>query len=585
MKMYSIKKIKSWIVCLTILLVAFTIFTACASFSVTWLDADGTVLYTESTSKNDEIPQKNLPPDTDQWHYTGWQKITSDKKGVTFLAERVAKSHVIWLDADESVLYEEYALESEIQPKPLPEDTQQWHYTRWRQRTFGSTVTYVAERIANQIVTWLDADGTCLAQECFPIGQNIPQKELPADTDQWSYTGWSKTNNGNEYTYVAEREPKKDYFVGNVFQIIIKDLAGNPLGTGTGFVFDESGLFITNAHVMKNAYQAVGIFEIRDSTKGESFTTLEITKASYIHYDKDIFIGKLDNYSKIARYYEDIPFQTSHSVGDVTYSVGYPNSSVSMQINKGEIKKDLSSLYDKLYSGVSYIASSSYIAPGSSGGILINGDAEVIGMTTLGWFDGADNFILGAAIEAYNYTSLTSNAKSSRQQDIAFFLHPEDKTFIKFFRDFIAWSNTKEIVDDGMISYKCTWESEEINDNGVAYSYEESLYVSPDGFICYIEDVYWADGDHLEILFYGQYSALNELDNFIYEFKYTWGNGKWHSLKSTNINYSENLNLTLRDYTSNSSYGYSPSKGNINYAKKEFNTIYEWLYEMIEEYK
>ena len=75
------------------------------------------------------------------------------------------------------------------------------------------------------------------------------------------------------------------------------------------------------------------------------------------------------------------------------------------------------------------------------------------------------------------------------------------------------------------------------------------------------------------------------MDNFSYEFKYTWGDGDWYSLESDNINYSENLNLTLRDYTKASSYSYTVSSGNIEYAKEEFNIIYEWLYEIIEKHK
>jgi len=500
---------------------------ACGSIEVTWLDADGNLLYMEEFPKNEEIPQRELPVDSDEWHYINWRQVVSTEK----------------------------------------------------------SVTYIADRIANQKVTWKDATGTILQVKNIPVGEMIPERVLPYDTEKWHYTTWLETRVNNEYTYVAERELKADYFVGNVFQIVAKDLAGEPVGTGTGFVFDKTGWFITNAHVMEEAYQAIGIFEIKNSETNESFTTLEIKNASYVHHDKDIFIGKLEGYSKIETNYKDIPFQSNHSVGDITYSVGYPNSSVSMEIHKGEIKKDLSSLYDKLYSGISYIASDSFLAPGSSGGILVNENAEVIGLTTLGLFDDNGNFELGAAIEAYNYINLTSAVKDSELQDMTFLLHPNETTFIKFFRDFITQSNTKKIVHDDLVYYQNKLVKEERTSDAVDCTVEYSLYVLANGFILYHSNIYWEGGAHREEKLYGTYSNQNGIDNFSYDFKYTFDDGEWYTLKSDDINYSENLNLTLRNYTKSSSYNVTISNYFIEYAKGKFNYMYEWLYEKMEAYK
>ena len=580
--MSNLKKFTLCLVCLVFLLLTFT---ACST-KVTWLDADGTLLYEEAIKKDESIPQKELPPDSNEWHYIQWNQLDTGKKEITFLADREQKTHVVWLDGEGNVLYDEYVIEPDASSKELPKDTRDWHYTGWKQTAFGNESTFVADRVANQVICWKDADGTSLAEEWIPVGQIIPDKELPKDTSAWHYTGWAESKKGNEYTYTAERELKKEYFVGNVFQIVAKDLAGTPIATGTGFVFNKAGWFITNAHVMKDAYQAAAVFEIKNSATGESFTTLEIKEGSYVHHDKDIFIGKIDNYSKIANNYSYINFETEHSVGDITYSVGYPNSSVSMEIHKGKIEKDLSSLYDKLYSGNAYIASSSYIAPGSSGGILVNDKAEVIGMTTLGWFDDNGNFKLGAAIEAFNYTNLTNNLNYSDLQDIAFLLHPNDKTFIKFFRSFITWHNVKKDVDkNGDVYYQCKWEVEGVNDTNVDYVYEESLTVYSNGNIAHSLNHYWANGDHRETQFYGVYSSENEFDSFKFSFKYTWGNNTWYSLVSDDINYAENVNLTLHNYTKASSYNYTISDDLIKYAKECFNSIYEGLYVKLEIHK
>ena len=62
---------------------------------------------------------------------------------------------------------------------------------------------------------------------------------------------------------------------------------------------------------------------------------------------------------------------------------------------------DISSLYDKLYSGISYIGSTSYVAPGSSGGILLNDNLEVLGMTTIGTYKDNDDFDIGGSIKSF----------------------------------------------------------------------------------------------------------------------------------------------------------------------------------------
>ena len=170
---------KKLILCFVCLIFALLLCTACGSVEVTWLDADGTILYVEDVQMGGSLPAKALPSDSDEWHYTQWRKILVGDK----------------------------------------------------------SLTYIADRVANQKVTWLDADGTELEQQRIPVGESIPEQTLPHDTEKWHYTGWSETKDGNEYTYVAERELREGYFVGNVFQIIIKDLAGEPLGTGTCFVF------------------------------------------------------------------------------------------------------------------------------------------------------------------------------------------------------------------------------------------------------------------------------------------------------------------------------------------------------------
>ena len=55
----------SYIFCILISLLL--LITACGMLSVTWLDGDGGLLYSEKIEKDAPIPEKPLPDDNDDW--------------------------------------------------------------------------------------------------------------------------------------------------------------------------------------------------------------------------------------------------------------------------------------------------------------------------------------------------------------------------------------------------------------------------------------------------------------------------------------------------------------------------------------
>ena len=525
MKKYMIIKAVMLAVC--IVLFAITL-TACSGIDVIWLDADGTTLYTETISKDGVIPEKELPEDSDEWDYTEWKKIVSTDKTVTFLADRIASYKAIWEDFD----------------------------------------------------------GTVLEAINIPNDEKPPQRALPDDTEIWHYTGWTERREGHKYIFTAEREPQKDYFAGNVFQIVIKDLAGTPLGVGTGFVINKDGWFITCAQVMKNAYEATAIFEIWDIYTKKSYTELEIEKAAYINHDTDIFVGILSGYGRIDDHYNDIPFKIGSSVGDVTYSVGYPSNATSMEFHRGQIVSDMSSLSKELKSGITYVASDSYLGSGSIGGILINEDLKVIGMTAKRALDGNKEFVVGATIEARNYTAVTSNVKSYPLQDIAFMLHPTELTFIKFFRYVSTSSLFNKVTDGDQVYYEYKKTGSDINSNYVFYNYTTNLRVYPNKYISYTQNYKWDSGQSRSVTLSGYYYSHSDLNNFVFDFRYWWEkrDGKSYFVHSDNINYHKNVNLTLKDYTTES-FNHNIPDSDIKYAKERFNHAYEYLRKIIDTYK
>ena len=319
--------------------------------------------------------------------------------------------YVSYIDSNGKLI--EYCIENaDYNPidKPLPSDTDDWHYIEWTIQKEGNNITCIAKRVSKQKYLWKDYDGSILYEEILYDGKQPEDKPLPSDDKKWVYTEWSKNTIGSVTTYTTSKIPNRNYFNGNVFQIVVSNDKGEPISTGSGFIINKDGWFITNHHVMEYAYSAKAYFDIIDSEEVNRYTELKILGSIYDDSEKDIYIGKLSQYEKIETYYNEILFSEEYSQGEVVYTLGYPNSSVSMQINAGLILEEYSDIYSKV-NNVFYILSDSYIAPGSSGGILINEDFEVIGITTMGLYSDSSKtvYIAGGSIPAFVFKKFLSN--------------------------------------------------------------------------------------------------------------------------------------------------------------------------------
>lgn len=331
-------------------------------------------------------------------------------------AEKEQTVHVTWLDADGSIIATQQVAEDyDAATKALPEDSDRWHYTGWQLTHSGDMIVCSALRVAKRHLIWQDYDGTTLKEVFLPENEETPTFDLPESSEKWEYTEWDQTSSGNEIVYEAKREPNTNYFVGNVFQIVLKDKKGEVLSSGSGFVINRDGWFITNNHVMEDGYSAVAFFDIKDSAGGQQYTQLKILGGVYWDEEKDIFIGKLEGYDKISSYYNEIGFTEDYAQEEISYSVGYPNSSTKLQINAGTILEEYSDIYSKI-NGVYYILSDSYIAPGSSGGILVNENFEVIGITSIGFYADGNNqyYTSGGSIPYFVFKNALTKLSDDR---------------------------------------------------------------------------------------------------------------------------------------------------------------------------
>lgn len=620
---------KKIILLATLILLLVFVLTACGN-TVTWLDGDGSLLYEEKVQKDQAIPEKPLPEDNDEWDYTEW-KITEENGKTTYTALREAKDRYEWRDADGAVLHKESVKGGSPAPVfELPKDTEKFDYTEWKQSVENAINVYTAFGYSGKTVLWRDVDGTVLYTVFVKDGDSVPERYLPNDTIDWHYTEWKEENGGfvavriakdkvhwldvdgkelyvdgiipgeeitlrefpkdskkwiykewvdvteagGEKTYIAVADMNPNYFKGNVFQIMTKTLYGEPMSLGSGFVFNQSGWFITNYHVIENAVSADAVFEIENYQTGDSYTSLNISHAYYSSPEKDLFIGKIEDYKKISSYYQDIPIVRDYSVGDKVYTVGYPSASIKMEIHEGNVvdesEKKVNSLYEKLMGGSTYIPSTAYCAPGSSGGILINEKLEVIGLVT-GRLEEKKEFVLGAAIRSFNFQNATNNVNTKNAKDFISFFYPENASAIKLFKLGETHENCVGLYKDSSgVYYQYMFTNK--YDNG-----EDALIIDVynTGLVVATYVYAWKDGAISTSVLTGYYTGKNpSIDDFGFVFVHTTSNGNAYRVTSTNINYSSDINKTLKDCATEPLTNIKVTAEGINHAKEEFNNLY-----------
>ena len=134
---------------------------------------------------------------------------------------------------------------------------------------------------------------------------------------------------------------------------------------GSGFFIDENGTFITNAHVVKDAY----------------FVRARVHTGEY--YDVDVIYSYSRNVSDHAicaiSEYSSTPviFDTEATLGETVYALGYPGSTFRFYASEGEVIN-----VEQTVGSITYIENTAVIYDGNSGGILANADGEVLGIAT-----------------------------------------------------------------------------------------------------------------------------------------------------------------------------------------------------------
>lgn len=161
----------------------------------------------------------------------------------------------------------------------------------------------------------------------------------------------------------------------NIIQI------ATPYATGTGFYLNEFNLIITNRHVVE------GLEEVTISGRlfKKQSTIVLCQDAAY-----DLaFLEAPENVNWDELKLSDVPV----NVGELVHAIGHPLGL------KYSLTQGIISNINRQYHNVQYIQTDAAISPGNSGGPLLNGAGQVVGVNTFVYNEGSNlGFALPASI-------------------------------------------------------------------------------------------------------------------------------------------------------------------------------------------
>lgn len=163
--------------------------------------------------------------------------------------------------------------------------------------------------------------------------------------------------------YITTTQPRQDYWSRNIEEI--------PVGSGSGFLWDDQGHIVTNYHVIQNAYKArVTLFNQQ---------TFEAELVG-VEPRKDLAVLKITPPKDI----QPLPIGTSHDlkVGQSVFAIGNPFG-LDQTLTTGIISalgREIESVAKIPIRDV--IQTDAAINPGNSGGPLLDISGRVIGVNT-----------------------------------------------------------------------------------------------------------------------------------------------------------------------------------------------------------
>ena len=251
-----------------------------------------------------------------------------------------------------------------------------------------------------------------------------------------------------------------------VFQIEVFDSYGENIGSGSGFFIDENGAAVTNFHVIYGAASAVVTYADAEG----SALTREVLGAYDWNETEDWAV--LQTAGDAVSDWLRVGDPSTVVGGATVYALGSPLG-LSSTISNGIISNPARDIEGEIY-----IQTNAAIAPGSSGGALINKFGEVIGITSGGFVYGEN---MNYAVPMSKLADVRMDAVTPLDETYTMpsgLIYPNDSyvtlrpgetvdsviTALKYDTDELL-TVSYEIADESLVS--CTWDSWGENDTEV----------------------------------------------------------------------------------------------------------------------
>lgn len=275
-----------------------------------------------------------------------------------------------------------------------------------------------------------------------------------------------------------------------VGEVVTKGKSGSEIALGTVFCIAKDGKFVTNYHVIEDAYSAVITIGSKE---------YNVSKILACSEDKDLAILKVNNYNGNA-----VTISKSSIVGgEKVYAVG-SSEGFTLSISEGIISSP-----NRDIEGVKFIQHTSPISHGNSGGPLFNKKGEVIGVNTLTHTEGQNlNF-------AVNVSEINTLDMSKPLTMAAFY--EQNFNVYKKLKDFIISYGTYEYADSeyeykiynastSSFSYYLYYDSADNEIRAQAFWYYNSY--SYDLFTFYIDETTYTTGIYKYIFMDDNYDYI-----------------------------------------------------------------------------
>ena len=291
------------------------------------------------------------------------------------------------------------------------------------------------------------------------------------------------------------------------------------LSQGSGFFIDSMGNFATNAHVVDGAY----FIEVKTYLGA----TYEVDKIyTFNNTNTDLAICHAKNV-----FATPVEFATDATAGETVYALGYPNDSFTLRTSKGVLTAESVS-----NGGITYYENTADIDHGSSGGVLVNGEGKVIGITTCS-FNG-DSF---GAIRYRDVKYSIDGGHFGTQTPLEYFHYVNEVNIASYNANmyFDVYVNPVQGYSDSSVTYYITLQLKDYYRNKKFYIDSSSLSIKVEietkysyyknGYLKTDTDYFGSD----TIYIYNEYTLLTGASGSIYSSKYIYGAESDISIKYT----------------------------------------------------